>query len=116
VTPPDHIGRTRRRATIIALAVLLTFWNTLSLPFVFDDQSSIVENQSIRHVERPSIVLFPEQDSPTAGRPLANASFAVNYAIGGLDVRRLSLGSTVNTPLRSARRAIELSIGCAKCA
>jgi hypothetical protein len=32
-------------------------------------------------------VLFPRRELPTAGRPLVNFSFAVNYALGGLDVR-----------------------------
>ena len=32
-------------------------------------------------------MLSAEQDSPTAGRPLVNLSFALNYATAGLDVR-----------------------------
>ena len=31
-------------------------------------------------------VLFPRRELPTAGRPLVNLSFAVNYALGGLNV------------------------------
>jgi tetratricopeptide (TPR) repeat protein len=31
--------------------------------------------------------LFPERELPTAGRPLVNLSFAVNFAVGGTDVR-----------------------------
>ena len=32
-------------------------------------------------------MLAPERELPTAGRPLVNLSFAINYAVGGLDVR-----------------------------
>jgi hypothetical protein len=32
-------------------------------------------------------VLHPERERPVAGRPLVNASFAINYAIGGLNTR-----------------------------
>jgi Flp pilus assembly protein TadD len=85
-SPPPPASRVRQRAVLIAIAVLVTFWTSLSGPFVFDDESSIVHNQQIRHVE-PASVFFPDQDSPTAGRPLVNVSFAMNYAIGGLDVR-----------------------------
>jgi hypothetical protein len=33
------------------------------------------------------VPLSPPRDTPVAGRPLVNLSLAVNYAIGGLDVR-----------------------------
>jgi hypothetical protein len=32
-------------------------------------------------------VLSPPRATPVAGRPLVNLSFALNYALGGLDVR-----------------------------
>ena len=32
-------------------------------------------------------MLFPPRELPVAGRPFVNLSFAINYAIGGLDVR-----------------------------
>ncbi|HEY2905642.1 MAG TPA: tetratricopeptide repeat protein [Vicinamibacterales bacterium] len=35
----------------------------------------------------PSRVFFPPRELPVAGRPFVNLSFAMNYAIGGLDVR-----------------------------
>jgi protein O-mannosyl-transferase len=75
------------RAVIIVLMALLAYANSLSGPFIFDDLVSIVENQQIREWWNLATVLFPRRELPTAGRPLVNFSFAVNYALGGLDVR-----------------------------
>jgi hypothetical protein len=77
----------RIRAGLILLAGALTYWNSLSGPFIFDDQHSVVENRQIRQLWPLTSVLFPERESPVAGRPLVNVSFAINYAIGGLEVR-----------------------------
>jgi hypothetical protein len=74
------------RAAVIALAVVLTYANSLHGPFVLDDNAAIVQNEQIRALSRPGAVLLPESDSPVAGRPLVNLSFALNYAAGGLDV------------------------------
>jgi tetratricopeptide (TPR) repeat protein len=82
--PPTGI---RWRAAIIVLAGFLAYANSFSGPFVLDDRASIVENAQIRDVWRLESVLFPRRELPTAGRPLVNLSFAVNYALGGLDVR-----------------------------
>src|SRR6185503_1991102 len=76
----------RWRAATILLAGFLAYANSLSGPFVLDDRVSIVENAQIREVWRLDSVLFPRRELPTAGRPLVNFSFAVNYALGGLGV------------------------------
>jgi protein O-mannosyl-transferase len=68
------------------LAGILSYSNSLSGPPLFDDHAALLDNQHIRTLQ-PSSVLFPERENPLAGRPLVNLSFAVNYAIGGLDVR-----------------------------
>ena len=57
----------------------------MSNPFIFDDEASVADNRSIQE-GRLAQVLFPEREVPTAGRPLINASLALNYAAGGLDV------------------------------
>ena len=44
------------------------------------------KNPQIRQLFASS-VLFPERELPVAGRPLVNVSFAINYALGRLDVR-----------------------------
>ena len=73
-------------AVALVTAGFLAYANSLSGPFVFDDQLSIVENASIRRWWQPSAVLFPERELPVAGRPLVNLTFALNYAAGGLSV------------------------------
>ena len=75
------------RAAVIALAVAVTYANSLRGPFVIDDQAAIVQNEQIRRLSRLGDVLLPESESPVAGRPLVSLSFALNYAAGGLDVR-----------------------------
>jgi len=88
------------RATILALnpwihvallvtASLLPYSGSLRAPFTFDDQRCIVDNPAIRS--------FEYFTSPASGRPagvlcgtgpriVGLFSFAVNYAIGGIDV------------------------------
>ena len=74
------------RAGVIVLTTFLAYASSLSGPFIFDDLVSIVENPQIRELDLSS-VLFPRRELPTAGRPLVNVSFAVNYALGGLEPR-----------------------------
>ena len=75
-------------AGVIAAAAVAVYWNSLAGPFVFDDQPTIVNNPSIRHLWPPGQVLWPPSDSGGAsGRPLLNLSLALNFAAGGLDVR-----------------------------
>jgi len=70
---------------VLALIGFTVYLNTLSAPFTFDDDHAIVINEQIRRI---STSLSPtEQGSPLAGRPLVSLTFAVNYALGGLDVR-----------------------------
>jgi tetratricopeptide (TPR) repeat protein len=53
-------------------------------PFVLDDSAAIVENASIRHW---STAFSPPADRglPVTGRPLVNATFALNYRWSGTD-------------------------------
>ena len=74
----------RWRAAVIVAAIVVTYANSFSGPFLFDDENSIVGNASIRQIDAS---LSPPRDTPVAGRPLVNLTFALNYAAGGLDVR-----------------------------
>jgi len=67
---------------VIAAVGIAAYLNALGHPFLFDDAGAIVDNQTIRSLWT-SLAGGPDQ-FPTAGRPLLNASFALNYAIGGL--------------------------------
>lgn len=66
---------------LIVGAVLAVYANTSSLPFVFDDASTVVDNTTIRSLAG-SLAGGPVQ-SATAGRPLVNLTLALNYAVSG---------------------------------
>jgi tetratricopeptide (TPR) repeat protein len=73
---------------LLTLTGSVVFANSLSGVFTFDDIVGLVENESIRQLWPPTAVLSPPADSePVAGRPLVNVSFAINYALDGLEVR-----------------------------
>jgi tetratricopeptide (TPR) repeat protein len=76
-------------AVVIVLAGLAAYHNSFSVPFVFDDQQSILENPTIRDLRDIGRVLVADTGNGAAvrGRPLVNLSLAVNYALGGMDVR-----------------------------
>ena len=69
-------------ALLIAVAGIVAYMNAPGHPFVLDDAGAIVDNETIRSIWS-SLRGGPLQ-FPTAGRPLLNASFALNYAAGGL--------------------------------
>ncbi len=83
-------GCSRRRAAVWALpiagAVFAAYSNVFRAPFLRDDIPSIVNNPTIRRPWRPDEVLTPPSGTTVEGRPILNASLALCYAIGGLDV------------------------------
>ena len=86
---PAATTRTRSSRPFIPILVIVvagasTYWNSLGGSFVWDDQTSIVTNPTILHLWPLSDPLRPPRETPVAGRPLVNLSFAVNYALGGL--------------------------------
>ena len=66
---------------------MVVYANSLGRPFIFDDHTTIVSNTSIRQLRPLASPLSPPAETAVAGRPVANLTFAVNYAAGGLDVR-----------------------------
>ena len=72
-------------AALLVIAGFGVYWNTFPAPFTFDDEHAIVINEQIRHLS--TSLSATERGSPLAGRPLARVSFAINYALGGLNVR-----------------------------
>lgn len=90
------IGAARLAAGIATLGLILTvtvavYGRALHAPFVFDDRPAIVENPSIRRLV-PAIgdaalrgPLNPPPFAPTARRPLANLSLALDFRRAGLD-------------------------------
>ncbi|HMB95232.1 MAG TPA: hypothetical protein VKK61_04260 [Tepidisphaeraceae bacterium] len=78
-------------ALLIFAALAVVYARALNVPFVFDDTVSIVKNPSIVRLWPLFGVggnpgpLNPTSGIPTAGRPLVNLSFAINYHFGGLN-------------------------------
>jgi protein O-mannosyl-transferase len=72
-------------AVALVLLGALVYANSLSGAFVIDDFASIVENPDIRRVWSLDGILSRSGESPFIGRPLVTWTFAINYAIGGLD-------------------------------
>jgi tetratricopeptide (TPR) repeat protein len=79
-------------ALVIIAAVAAAYSNSFSGPFIFDDVSAIQKNATIRSL-RSAAVLMPPGKVTLSRRPLANLSFAVNYAIGRLAVRSYHAGN-----------------------
>src|SRR5689334_21125578 len=76
----QRVRRWLPRATLI-LAGLLCYSNSFGGPFVFDGERWIVENPAIRQLWPPT------SSGIDAMRPVGYWTFAVNYAVSGLDVR-----------------------------
>lgn len=72
---------------LLCIGILAGYYHSLSGPFVLDDEPNIVRNPYIRmdSLDRASLgkVFSPYQ--PSASRPAANLSFALNYLVNGLD-------------------------------
>jgi tetratricopeptide (TPR) repeat protein len=74
-------------AVVIVVVGLCTFWNSLDLPFLWDDETAIVTNNTIRELRPAWRPLLTPVESPVTARPLVNLSFALTYAMSGLNVR-----------------------------
>jgi Flp pilus assembly protein TadD len=85
-TPPKATLRFRQTPAlavlVIVAAALGAYHNSFFGPFVFDDESSILTNPSIRSLVR---AWSPPVDGgiTVAGRPLLNVSLALNHAVSG---------------------------------
>ncbi len=65
---------------LLAVSVLIVYSNTFDASFHFDDIRQIVDNPRIRKFRYLTDILFQEQ------RGVTFHTFAINYAIGGLNV------------------------------
>lgn len=67
--------------------IVVPYVNSLENPFIWDDSNAIVNNPTIRSIWPLWTPLQPPLETPVSTRPLVNLSFALNYALHGLDVR-----------------------------
>ncbi len=71
-------------AGLIVLATVAAYHSSFAGPFIFDDNSSISQNATIRRLWPLWPTLCPPRHGETvAGRPQLNLSLAINYAISG---------------------------------
>lgn len=79
-TPAAGSPRVRVLAAVLVVATVAAYSGSFGGAFVFDDVASIVENPAIRTAWPPSVAMR------LGLRPFVVWSFALNYAIGGLEV------------------------------
>ena len=87
VARPSH-GAVLGCAAVLGLAALAAYHNTFSVPFLFDDTPSILDNPPIRHLWPIWDVLTPRTNYgiTVGGRPVLNLSLAICYAVSGTNV------------------------------
>jgi len=71
---------------LIAVAIVAAYHNGLTPPFEFDDVPSIRGNPSLHRLWPLWVPLSPPPGSTLSGRPIANLTFALNYALSGTGV------------------------------
>ena len=72
----------------LLLAGIVAYSNSLSVPFLFDDDISITDTPTIRSLWPPLSALSPPATgAAVTNRPVINYTFAINYALNGLEVR-----------------------------
>ncbi|MEP6495221.1 MAG: tetratricopeptide repeat protein [bacterium] len=90
------------------IAALIAFGPALSAPFGFDDEAAILHNRSIRQAWPPSaLVSTPGLGTAVSGRPVANYSFALNYALN----RLLGVEQPLDTDGSSATAGPNATVG-----
>ncbi len=88
------------RPLLLVFAAAAVYWSGLSAPFIFDDRAAIEENVELRQWPDIARVLkSAPPETPLSGRPVASLTFALNYAVGGSDVRGYRL---VNIAIHAA--------------
>lgn len=75
----------------------MAYFNSFTGPFIFDDRDSIQGNPTIRRLWPIWLPLSPphKEGITVAGRPMINLSLAINYSLGGTDVRGYHAGNLV---------------------
>ncbi len=78
---PEPRWKPAAATLLLVLACAAVYANSLTVPFLFDDDRAILGNPTIRSLKRIRRVLFPPQDGQTVqGRPVVNLTLALNYA------------------------------------
>jgi Flp pilus assembly protein TadD len=79
-------GRIPGRASVagaLCVLLLICYGGTSAAPLLLDDEFTLNRNPSVHRLSDVGRVLSPPAHVPTGGRPFANASFALSYAVSG---------------------------------
>lgn len=69
----------------IAAILVIAYVGTMRVPLLLDDVRSISDNPSIRNLWDVGRIFNPPPEALTAGRPVTNFTFAVCYALSGVE-------------------------------
>lgn len=78
---------------LLVLSALISYQNSFSGKFLFDDATNIKTNYAIRRLWPVWETVWGPPGSGVAGRPVVQLSFAIDYAIHGLDVMGYHVGN-----------------------
>ncbi|HEY5228526.1 MAG TPA: hypothetical protein VIJ19_08290, partial [Opitutaceae bacterium] len=84
--PAGDRGQGRRvllAAAVIGVAALAAYLRSFTVPMLYDDVPTIVDNPTLRHW---ASALAAPNATTAGGRPILNLSLALNYRIGGVSV------------------------------
>jgi hypothetical protein len=101
------------RPLLVIVAALYAYHNSLHGPLIYDDLPAIRENPLIRTLWPPWHILSPPDSllMHEVGRPAVILSLAINYALGGLNVRgyHVFLGAAlkIDPEFQPARAALQ---------
>jgi tetratricopeptide (TPR) repeat protein len=79
----------------LLVAAFLAYQNSFSGKFLFDDVAGVQNNFEIRRLWPIWNTMWGPPGSGVAGRPVVQLSYAINYAIHGLDVRGYHAGNLI---------------------
>jgi hypothetical protein len=71
---------------LVTIGVTAAYWNSLYVPFVYDDREAIVINPHVRSLWPLTSSMWAPPDTTASGRPMLSLSLAVNYRIGKYNV------------------------------
>jgi protein O-mannosyl-transferase len=84
IRPLSDRAKTAVAAGLIVAAAVAAYHHTFRVPFLFDDRPTIPQNPGIRHLWPLWDAIWPRSPALTVrGRPVANLSLAINYALRG---------------------------------
>ncbi|OGT98065.1 MAG: hypothetical protein A2X80_08910 [Geobacteraceae bacterium GWB2_52_12] len=78
------VDSTLSHGLLIVMMALVAYANTFSVPFIFDDETSIVRNEVIHNLDNFLTNRSGYDSMPN--RYVAYLSFALNYYVGGMNV------------------------------